>query len=121
MIVKLAIKPGWHIYANPTGVAELNPTTLELDPGSRKLVTMEKPAYPAGVRKVLASSARKRLLSTKRSRDPGRLPGVERRQARSGRAQVSTELQACNDSLCQAPATLEIPLALTVGSEKPAK
>ena len=25
--VKLAIKPGWHIYANPTGVAELNPTT----------------------------------------------------------------------------------------------
>ena len=34
--VKLAIKPGWHIYANPTGVAELSPTKLEVHPGSRR-------------------------------------------------------------------------------------
>ena len=83
VIVKIAIKPGWHIYANPTGVAELNPTTLELHPESRKLVTMEKPAYPAGVRKVLASSGKEKVaLYEKEVEIRAACVDVEGRQAR---------------------------------------
>ena len=93
VIIKIAIKPGWHIYANPTGVAELNPTTLELHPGSRNLVTMEKPAYPEGVRKVLASSGRRRLLCSRRKSRSGPLASLSKdAKPGSARAQVPTEL-----------------------------
>ena len=93
MIVKLAIKPGWHIYANPAGVAELSPSRLELHPESRKLVTIEQPVYPAGVVKVLASSGTEKVRSLrKRSRDQGRLQSGKGRQARFGRDQVHLEL-----------------------------
>ena len=49
----LDIKAGWHIYANPTGVEILKPTTLALEP--------DQPAgrlevnYPKGQAKVLGS------------------------------------------------------------------
>ena len=62
MIVKLAIKPGWHIYANPTGVAELNPTKLEVHPDSSEARHDAKSSsYPSGVQKVLASSGKEKV------------------------------------------------------------
>ena len=61
MIVKAVIKTGWHIYANPTGVAELSPTKLEVDAASRNVVTLKGTEYPAGVQKVLASSGKEKV------------------------------------------------------------
>jgi uncharacterized protein YyaL (SSP411 family) len=122
VIVTIAIKPGWHIYANPTGVAELNPTTLELDPGSRKTVTMKQPAFPDGVRKVLASSG-KEMVSLFENDVQIRAACVVSKDAKPGPVVLKFRLkyQACNDSLCRAQQTLEVPLALSVANDKPGK
>ena len=113
--VKLSIKPGWHIYANPTGVAELSPTTLELNPESRNLATMEKPVFPAGVSKVLASSGKEKVALYENEVEIKAVCRVAS-DAKPGSVVLKYQLsyQACNDSLCRPPATIEVPLALTV-------
>ena len=52
-VVSLDIKEGWHLYANPTGVEILKPTTLVLEPArpSRR----SRSSYPKGQAKVLGS------------------------------------------------------------------
>jgi hypothetical protein len=113
--IKLAINPGWHIYANPTGVAELNPTRLEVHPQSRNVVMMRTVVYPRGVQKILASSGKEKVALYE-----GEVEIVARcvlsADAEAGQASVKYLLsyQACNDQLCQAPARLEIPLGITV-------
>ena len=116
VIVKLAIKPGWHIYANPTGVAELNPTRLEVDATSRGLVTMRKPVYPSGVQKVLASSGKEKVALYEDDVEI-KAACVVAADAKPGSVVLKFRLtyQACNDRLCQAPVTLAIPLEVTVG------
>jgi uncharacterized protein len=118
VIVTIVIKPGWHIYANPTGVDELNPTTLELHSESRKIVMTEKTTYPEGVRKVLASSGKEKVALYEQEIEIHAVCAVSK-DAKPGSVVLKFQLryQACNDSLCRAPQTLELPLALIVGSE----
>ena len=121
VIVKLAIKPGWHIYANPTGVAEVSPSQLELDPESGNILTMRKPLYPAGVRKVLASSGAEKVALYEKDVELSAACQISR-DAKPGPVTIKFRLsyQACNDSLCRAPATLDIPLSLAISSKKAA-
>jgi uncharacterized protein YyaL (SSP411 family) len=121
-IVKIAIKPGWHIYANPTGVAELNPTKLEVHPESRKIVSMNKAGYPAGVRKVLASSGKDEVSLFEKEVEV-RAECVISKDAKPGSVVLKFQLsyQACNDSLCREAQRIELPLSLTIGSENLAK
>jgi uncharacterized protein YyaL (SSP411 family) len=122
VIVKIAIKPGWHIYANPTGVAELNPTTLEVHPESQKIVRIERTAYPDGVRKVLASSGKEKVALFEKEIEV-RAVCVVSKDAKPGSVVLKFQLryQACNDSLCRAPQMMEVPMALIVGSEESGK
>jgi DsbC/DsbD-like thiol-disulfide interchange protein len=118
VIVKLAIKPGWHIYANPTGVAEVGPSRLELHPESRKLVTIEQPVYPAGVVKVLASSGTEKVALYEKEAEIKAACKVAK-DATPGSVAIKYTLsyQACNDNLCRAPALLEIPLTLKISGK----
>ncbi len=114
-VVSVAIGRGWHIYANPAGAPELRPTTLKLDPppaGSASLVDIK---YPAGEVKALASTGSDRAaLYEGEVRIKARIRLAE--GARPGPLRLTLKLnyQACNDRVCLAPASLEIPLDLTV-------
>ena len=114
-VISVAIQEGWHIYANPTGAAELKPTTLRLAPASERSATLVSVKYPPGAAKVLGSigtekvalyegtvelTARIRLAPDAK---PGPIP-----------LKLKLSYQACNDRLCLAPASLEIPLEVTV-------
>jgi hypothetical protein len=83
---------------------------------------MERPRYPEGVRKVLASSGKEKVALFEKEVEI-RAACVLSKDARPGPVDVKFQLhyQACNDSLCRAPQVLEVPLALTVGSEKSEK
>ena len=114
-IVSLAIKKGWHIYANPTGVDVFNPTTLVLDPG--QAATDLHVDYPPGRTKVLGSlGAEKVSLYEGNVNIPFRvtLP----RDARVGKTTVVLRLkyQPCDDRVCLAPASLAIPLEVPLRS-----
>jgi hypothetical protein len=111
----ITIKPGWHIYANPTGVAELNPTKFEVHPGSRKLFTIEKLVYPTGVEKVLASSGKEKVALYEGEVEIKAVCRVaEDAKPEAAIFQFQMTYQACNDQLCKAPATLEWPLSVRV-------
>jgi DsbC/DsbD-like thiol-disulfide interchange protein len=109
----LAIKDGWHLYANPTGSEVLKPTTVTLaEDQGHELVLVD---YPAGQAKVLASSG------------PDEVPVYEGKvkltahvrlagDAKPGSASLDFKVryQACNDRSCLAPTTLSVPLTLKI-------
>jgi hypothetical protein len=113
-VVSLAIKDGWHIYANPTGVDILKPTTLVLD--ADQPAGDLKVSYPAGAAKVLGSLGKEKVsLYEGKVEIPISLS--LRRAIPTGKAKILFRLrfQACNDKVCLAPANLAIPLELNVG------
>ena len=113
-VLAVHIKEGWHIYANPTGAVDLKPTILVLDPG--QAATDLSVDYPAGQTKVLGSLGTEKVALYEGKIDiPFRvsLP----REIRAGKTTVRLRLnyQACNDRVCLAPASLAIPLEVSVG------
>jgi uncharacterized protein YyaL (SSP411 family) len=114
-VIKLTIEPSWHINANPTGVAELKPTTLDLDAESGKVATLLKVLYPAGEAKVLRSLGMERVSLYERDvQIRARLRIAEEAKPGSAVLKFALTYQPCNDRLCQRPARLEIPLNISV-------
>jgi uncharacterized protein len=111
LVVSIAIKDGWHTYANPTGTENLKPTVLTLAP--EQPATLVKVAYPAGKSKVLASSGDEEValyegqatLTARVRLDP---------DAKTTPAALTFQLhyQACNDRACLAPAILSVTVSL---------
>jgi hypothetical protein len=114
-VVSLVIQDGWHLYANPTGVAELKPTTLRLDRASERSATLVHVKYPPGEAKILGSLGTEKValyegkveliarIRLAQDVKPGSIP-----------LRLMISYQACNDRLCLAPASLEIPLDVSV-------
>ncbi len=116
-IVTVTIDDGWHIYANPTGVREMKPTTLGLD---RSIPAVGPPAQgflPARRgKKVLGSLGDEKVsLYEGKVELKARLRLAE--DVKPGKLELKLRLsyQACDDRLCRAPAKLEIPLSVSVG------
>jgi len=112
-VVSLAIKPGWHLYANPTGVEILKPTTLILEAG--QAATELHVDYPAGQVKVLGSLGQEKVALYEGNVEiPISLrlaPG-----AAAGKITLKLSYQACDERVCLAPASLAIPLEVSVSS-----
>jgi uncharacterized protein YyaL (SSP411 family) len=114
VVVSVAIKEGWHLYANPTGLANLKPTTLVLRAGQpAELVGVE---YPAGTPKVLDANAGQRVpLYEGAVRLKVRLRLDQAATSPPETLKLELRYQACDDRLCLAPAALEVPVALAAG------
>jgi uncharacterized protein YyaL (SSP411 family) len=118
-IITLTIRNGWHVYANPAGLPEMKPTTLELDQSSRAAVSLVKILYPAGQPKVLASSGREKVaLYEGKVQIAARLRLGQNATRGSIQPTFVLSYQACNDSLCLPPAEMKIPLELDAGRGK---
>jgi uncharacterized protein len=115
-VVTINIQKGWHINANPTGLPEMNPTTLAVDPSSEQSARLIDVTYPAGEAKALGS-----LGTEKVALYEGKVVMSARLRLADGVKPGPIELklrlnyQACDDRQCHAPAKLEVPLAVTVG------
>jgi DsbC/DsbD-like thiol-disulfide interchange protein len=115
-IVTVKVDQGWHIYANPTGVAELVPTTLKLASGPVAPASLVRVSYPKGEAKVLGAVGTEKVTLYEGTVEfTARLRLSD--QAKPGTVHVTLQLeyQACNDRVCQAPAHLELPLDVPVG------
>src|SRR5262249_48405941 len=111
VVLTLTVKPGWHAYANPTGVDGIPPTRVTLDPGQG--ASLVRADYPPGAAKLLASSgAEKVALYEGKTPIPLRVrldPGQDAPSSLT----FTVSYQACNDRACLAPARLKVvaPLA----------
>ena len=114
-VISVTIQEGWHIYANPTKIPELKPTTLKLASASEGAATLADVMYPAGESKILGSTGAEKVpLYEGTVKIKARIRVAA--DAKPGSKPLKFELsyQACNDRLCLAPARLEIPVEITV-------
>ncbi len=112
--VTLEIQPGWHLYANPAGLPELNPTTLQLDPAAAKAVSLLKVSYPEGKAQVVeATGPNKVYVYEGKVELMVRLRLADEARPASVSVPLILSYQACNDRLCQAPAKLRVALTVT--------
>jgi DsbC/DsbD-like thiol-disulfide interchange protein len=114
-VVSLEIKSGWHLYANPTGLEILKPTTLALEPdqpAGRLAVS-----YPKGEAKVLGSIGKEKIaLYEDKIEIPIRLTLSRLVKPGSLRINLKLDYQACDENVCLAPASLVIPVEITINA-----
>jgi uncharacterized protein YyaL (SSP411 family) len=108
----LAIKPGWHIYGNPTGVDIIKPTSVELAPEAP--VTELDCEYPRGepMRQPDGPDPVSVYQAKTTIRVRFRVP--DRQETGKLEVPLRVRYQACNDRACLAPATLKVPLSIDV-------
>ena len=118
VVLTLKVQEGWHVYANPTGVAAIPPTRVSLDPASGWAV--ERVEYPPGVARVLGSSGPEKValyegqvpITVHLKAAPGAAGG---RPEPPSRVVLTVQYQACNDRLCLAPARVSVPVTWAPG------
>ncbi|MHC5541931.1 protein-disulfide reductase DsbD domain-containing protein, partial [Singulisphaera rosea] len=111
VVVKLQVKEGWHVYANPVGVENLIPTSVELAPDQPLTVT--KVEYPTGEAKVLASSGDEKVsVYEGQARIKVHLRLKDDARTMPETVDLRVRYQTCNDRSCLAPATVSVPITL---------
>jgi len=111
--IKMAIREGYHLYANPPGSENVIPTSITLV----KIAgfTLEGVDYPKGLDKILAANGpEKLLLYEKEAIIKVRVTTDPRIAAGAGPIVLKLRYQACNDKACLAPATLELSVRVEV-------
>ena len=111
VVLTLTVKDGWHAYANPTGIDELPPTRVVLDPGQG--ATLVSVDYPPGVAKMLAAVGKEKVsLYEGKTALKARVRLAEGARAVPSSLTFTVHYQACNDRACLAPARLKVVAAL---------
>lgn len=110
--VKLAIKEGYHINANPPSMSYLFPTELSVEPSEG--ITAGKPVYPSSVTKKFAFSETPLAVYESEAviKLPLKIDGAASKGARVIKAKL--RVQACDDKACYKPDTLETSIPVTV-------
>ncbi len=104
--ITLTIQKGWHIYANPTGVAAIPPSRLTLEPGQgMKLLSVD---FPPGVPTLLDSSGKEKVsvyadtvvFKVRVGPDPAA------KKPPAAPLKFRLRCQACDERACLAPADM---------------
>jgi uncharacterized protein YyaL (SSP411 family) len=111
--LSLTIQEGWHLYANPTGVETLHPTTVTLPAGQK--ATLAEVRYPAGTPLATPGVDEKAAVYEGEVKVTARVKLDAQIQPGPLKLEFKIGYQACNDRACLAPATLTVPLAVSVG------
>jgi DsbC/DsbD-like thiol-disulfide interchange protein len=102
---RLAIEPGWHLYANPVAKEDF--------PGIPTTVTLEGRPQPADVKVHYPPG---KLVKDPVAGDHFIYEGAVtieaqfRRPAGAGSLEATIKLQACNEHKCLLPATVKVPV-----------
>jgi thiol:disulfide interchange protein DsbD len=110
--VKLSIKDGYHVNANPPSMSYLIPTELSIAPIEG--ITASKPVYPSSITKKFAFS--ETPLAVYETEAVVKLPLKIAATASKGARSLNAKLrvQACDDKACYKPDTLQTSIPLTI-------
>jgi DsbC/DsbD-like thiol-disulfide interchange protein len=114
-VVTVTIQAGWHIYANPTGLAEMKPTKLELDSSASVAASLVNVSYPEGKAQAVDPGLPGRVYVYEGKVElAARVRVVESTKAGSVTIPLILSYQACNDRMCEAPTKLKLPWTIKV-------
>ena len=110
--VKVSIKEGYHINANPPTFPYLKATEVSVEAGEG--LTVGKPSYPAAVTRTFAFA--EKPLAVYEGATEIKLPLKAAAMAAKGERTLPLRLrvQACDEKACYPPGTLDIPVGLTI-------
>ena len=111
--LKVVVKPGYHVQANPVENPSLIPITLKLD--GAKGVSVGEPLYPTAKRLRLPGDSQDLVVYD--GTFAIAFPLAVARDATAGETVTlkgGLRYQACDDSHCLFPVTLPVALAVTV-------
>jgi DsbC/DsbD-like thiol-disulfide interchange protein len=95
VVLDLDISKGWHIYANPVGLEDLEPTattvTIQAEPKPKSV----KVVYPEGKLEKDKTLGNYRIYENK-----AQIKAYVQRATGSGPLHVTVEFNACNDKGC---------------------
>jgi DsbC/DsbD-like thiol-disulfide interchange protein len=112
-VVTLTIQDGWHIYANEPGSPVVKPTQVELEPVEG--ITLARVEYPPGEVQALDASGSERVqVYEKKATVTLTLRVAPGAKVGPAHVRLKVRFQACNDRACLAPATVSVPLELTI-------
>jgi DsbC/DsbD-like thiol-disulfide interchange protein len=101
--IAIAIEPGWHIYANPPGLKDLEAGQTTVTVSAKVKPEDVQVEYPAGHVVKDAVLGDYNVYENKVS-----IKAIVRRaKGDTGPLEVSVKLQACNDKMCLLPATVK--------------
>ena len=112
--LRVVVKSGYHVQANPVENPSLIPTTLSVD--AAESVSVGKPVYPAGRRMRLPGDTQDLVVYD--GTFTIALPFRVAPSAVTGAVIIlkgALRHQACDDSHCLFPVTLPVALTVTVG------
>jgi hypothetical protein len=110
--VRVRVKEGYHINANPPTFAYLKATELSVEAGEG--LTAGKPVYPSSVTRAFAFA--EKPLAVYEGETEIKLPLKSSATAAKGARALPLKLrvQACDEKACYPPGTLDVPVALTI-------
>jgi len=111
-VIKVSIKPGFHINANPPTFSYLIPT--EVTAGKAEGIVPGKPVYPAGEKRKFqfADQPLSVYEGDARVTVPLRVEGSAAKGART--LPITVRVQACDDEQCYPPTTLNATIQVEV-------
>lgn len=95
IVLDLEIKKGWHIYANPVGSEDLEPTATTVTIQAEPKPKLVKVVYPEG-----KLEKDKFFGSYRVYEDKAQIKAYVQRSPGSGPLHVTVEVNACNDKGC---------------------
>lgn len=112
-IVKLEIKNGYHVNANPPSFSYLKATELEITPADG--ITVQFMTYPDPLTRKFAFSQDKPLavyegettLKARLKADKSAKPGTHNLSAK-------LSVQACDETVCYAPGTMDVTVPVNI-------
>jgi thiol:disulfide interchange protein DsbD len=110
--VKVLVKEGYHINANPPTFPYLKATEVSVEAGEG--LTADKPWYPASVKRTFEFA--EKPLAVYEGETEIKLPLKAAATAAKGARTLPLKLrvQACDEKACYPPGTLDIPVGLTI-------
>jgi thiol:disulfide interchange protein DsbD len=111
--IQVAVKPGYHVQANPVENPDLIPITLKIDAAGS--VSVGKPVYPAAKRMRLRGDSQDLVVydGTFTISLPVKV-GLEGAAGDTVTLRGTLRYQACDDRHCLFPVTLPVAVVVTI-------
>lgn len=112
VLVKLEIKNGYHVNANPPSYSYLKATELEITPAEG--ISVQFMSYPDPQTKKFAFAEKPLAIYEGETTLKARLKADKK--AKSGTHNLSAKLrvQACDESVCYAPGTMDVTIPVNI-------
>jgi len=111
-VVKLEIKNGYHVNANPPSFGYLKATQLEITPAAG--ISVQFMTYPDPLTRKFAFSEKPLAVYEGEATLKARLKADKSTKSGTHNLSAKLSVQACDEAVCYAPGTMDVTVPVTI-------